>query len=211
MTSNTCTCLRSVASITTRNATSTLRRREGLPGTSIRPSKRPPAASSGSIAVSFPTPARRPPRGRPGRCRVKADVRGVVRLPPGKTLFTPQNDAAGNLWYWADIPALTASAFPQRLRRLGPAVRYRSGCPTVAAGRPAQGRSDAHRPVQPPPGIRGHLVRHRPDARRRLFGLRRQPLAGLASRIVKRNRCFSRRHVQPPCSLNTWGLEHCEP
>jgi surfeit locus 1 family protein len=39
-------------------------------------------------------------------------VRGVVRIPQGKTLFTPQNDVAGNLWYWPDIPALTASAFP---------------------------------------------------------------------------------------------------
>jgi surfeit locus 1 family protein len=48
-----------------------------------------------------------------GQISGETEVRGVVRLPPGKTLFTPQNDAAGNLWYWADIPALTASAFPQ--------------------------------------------------------------------------------------------------
>lgn len=39
-------------------------------------------------------------------------IRGVVRVPRGRTLFTPQNDVAGNLWYWPDIPALTASAFP---------------------------------------------------------------------------------------------------
>ena len=39
-------------------------------------------------------------------------VRGVVRVPQGKTLFTPQNDVAGNLWHWPDISALTASAFP---------------------------------------------------------------------------------------------------
>jgi surfeit locus 1 family protein len=48
-----------------------------------------------------------------GQVPGETDVRGVVRVPPGKTLFTPQNDVAGNLWYWADIPALTASAFPQ--------------------------------------------------------------------------------------------------
>jgi surfeit locus 1 family protein len=48
-----------------------------------------------------------------GQVPGEADVRGVVRLPPGKTLFTPQNDAAGNLWYWADLSALTASAFPR--------------------------------------------------------------------------------------------------
>jgi surfeit locus 1 family protein len=40
------------------------------------------------------------------------EVRGVVRVPPGKTLFTPQNDPAGNVWYWPDVSAMTASAFP---------------------------------------------------------------------------------------------------
>ena len=39
------------------------------------------------------------------------EVRGLVRTPRGRTLFTPDNDAAANLWYWADIPAMTASAF----------------------------------------------------------------------------------------------------
>jgi surfeit locus 1 family protein len=29
---------------------------------------------------------------------------------PGR--FTPNNDAAKNLWYWRDIAGLTASAFP---------------------------------------------------------------------------------------------------
>ena len=42
----------------------------------------------------------------------ETEVRGVVRVPQGKTMFTPQNDVAGNVWYWPDIPALTASAFP---------------------------------------------------------------------------------------------------
>ena len=48
-----------------------------------------------------------------GQVAGESQVRGLVRVPQKKTLFTPQNDAAGNLWYWADIPALTASAFPQ--------------------------------------------------------------------------------------------------
>lgn len=48
-----------------------------------------------------------------GQVSGESEVRGLVRVPQGKTLFTPQNDAAGNLWYWADIPALTVSAFPQ--------------------------------------------------------------------------------------------------
>ncbi|HET7155572.1 MAG TPA: SURF1 family protein [Hyphomicrobiaceae bacterium] len=47
-----------------------------------------------------------------GQVPGETEVRGVVRVPRGKTTFTPQNDVAGNLWYWPDIPALTASAFP---------------------------------------------------------------------------------------------------
>jgi surfeit locus 1 family protein len=40
------------------------------------------------------------------------EVRGVVRHIPMPTLFTPANDVAGNVWYWPDIDAMTASAFP---------------------------------------------------------------------------------------------------
>ena len=47
-----------------------------------------------------------------GQVQGQTGVRGVIRVPQGKSLFTPQNDIAGNLWYWPDIPALTASAFP---------------------------------------------------------------------------------------------------
>jgi surfeit locus 1 family protein len=63
----------------------------------------------GLVPDAGKAPATRPAGQVPG----ENEVRGVVRLPPGQTLFTPQNDVAGNLWYWADIPALTASAFPQ--------------------------------------------------------------------------------------------------
>lgn len=47
-----------------------------------------------------------------GQVAGATEVKGVVRGPARITLFTPQNDTAGNLWYWPDIPALTASAFP---------------------------------------------------------------------------------------------------
>lgn len=47
-----------------------------------------------------------------GQVAGETEVRGVVRVPSEKTLFTPQNDALGNLWFWVDLPALTASAFP---------------------------------------------------------------------------------------------------
>jgi surfeit locus 1 family protein len=60
-----------------------------------------------------PDASKAPATRSPGQVSGESEVRGLVRVPQGKTLFTPQNDAAGNLWYWADIPALTASAFPQ--------------------------------------------------------------------------------------------------
>jgi surfeit locus 1 family protein len=37
---------------------------------------------------------------------------GVVRYPGERNSFTPPNDIAKNVWYWRDLPALQASAFP---------------------------------------------------------------------------------------------------
>lgn len=59
-----------------------------------------------------PDASKAPAARRAGQVPGEIVVRGLVRVPQGKTLFTPQNDVAGNLWYWPDIPALTASAFP---------------------------------------------------------------------------------------------------
>jgi len=59
-----------------------------------------------------PDASKAPGARRAGQVPGEIVVRGLVRVPQGKTLFTPQNDVAGNLWYWPDIPALTASAFP---------------------------------------------------------------------------------------------------
>ena len=53
-------------------------------------------------------PATRPA----GQPAGETDVRGVVRVPAAKTMFTPENNVQGNLWYWPDLPAMTASAFP---------------------------------------------------------------------------------------------------
>jgi surfeit locus 1 family protein len=40
------------------------------------------------------------------------DVVGLVRAAPRKGTFQPNNDARGNLWYWPDLAAMSASAFP---------------------------------------------------------------------------------------------------
>jgi surfeit locus 1 family protein len=44
------------------------------------------------------------------------EVKGLVRHPAGKGTFTPENEVQKNLWYWPDIPAMTASAFPEGLQ-----------------------------------------------------------------------------------------------
>jgi surfeit locus 1 family protein len=61
---------------------------------------------------SVPDARKAPATRAQGQGEGSTEVRGVVRLVPAPTMFTPANDAAGNLWYWPDIPAMTASAFP---------------------------------------------------------------------------------------------------
>jgi surfeit locus 1 family protein len=48
-----------------------------------------------------------------GQATGDVEVRGLVRIPARKGLFTPENDPAHNLWYWPDLPAMTAAAFPE--------------------------------------------------------------------------------------------------
>jgi surfeit locus 1 family protein len=46
-----------------------------------------------------------------GQVSGELEVKGTLRTPAGKALFTPRNDVAGNVWYWPDVSAMTASAF----------------------------------------------------------------------------------------------------
>ena len=62
----------------------------------------------GSVPDAKKAPATRPD----GQVAGEVEVRGLVRLPARKGPFTPANDASGNLWYWPDIRAMTAAAFP---------------------------------------------------------------------------------------------------
>jgi surfeit locus 1 family protein len=65
------------------------------------------------INRGFVPDARKAPQTRPdGQVGGEVEVKGLVRHPAGKGMFTPVNDVQNNLWYWPDIPAMTAAAFP---------------------------------------------------------------------------------------------------
>jgi surfeit locus 1 family protein len=66
------------------------------------------------INRGFVPEARKAPATRAeGQVAEDVEVRGLVRVPARKGMFTPANDAAHNLWYWPDLAAMTAAAFPE--------------------------------------------------------------------------------------------------
>jgi surfeit locus 1 family protein len=46
-----------------------------------------------------------------GRIQGLVEVRGLIRTAGRPGLFTPSNDARGNLWYWPDASAMSLQAF----------------------------------------------------------------------------------------------------
>lgn len=74
-----------------------------------------------------------------GQIDGESEVRGLVRLPPGRTMFAPANDAGGNLWYWADVPAMTASVFGPRAIAALPFVVEADVQPAPPGGLPRGG------------------------------------------------------------------------
>src|SRR5262245_43222977 len=91
-----------------------------------------------------PDAKKAPETRREGQVAGPVEVRGLVRFPAGKGAFTPENDVGRNLWYWPDVAAMTASAFP--------------GGPQAAASVPLFIDADA-RP-EPPGGLpRGGVTR----------------------------------------------------
>jgi surfeit locus 1 family protein len=86
--------------------------------------------------------AKKAPEARPeGQVAGPTEVRGLVRFPAGKRLFTPENDVRHNLWYWPDVDAMTASAFPAGVQTAGsvPLVIEADARPAPPGGLPRGG------------------------------------------------------------------------
>jgi surfeit locus 1 family protein len=47
-----------------------------------------------------------------GQVEGVVDLTGLVRLPESQGLFTPDNEAAANRWFWRDLPGMTHSILP---------------------------------------------------------------------------------------------------
>jgi surfeit locus 1 family protein len=83
---------------------------------------------------------RKAPSSRPaGQVEGETEVRGIARTSPVTSLFTPQNNVAGNLWYWADVPAMTASAFPDGSMTPLPFILEADAQPVPPGGLPRGG------------------------------------------------------------------------
>ena len=69
------------------------------------------AAGQGLIMVNrgyVPEPLKAPATRASGQLTTTQDVVGLLRLPGRSGAFTPDNNAADNLWFWRDFDAMTA-------------------------------------------------------------------------------------------------------
>ncbi len=72
-----------------------------------------------------PAAARDPARRAEGQVAGKVEVEGVLRGGGRRGWFTPDNDPAGNYWFWRDLPAMAAAAgveAPAIVLEAGPAA-----------------------------------------------------------------------------------------
>lgn len=86
-----------------------------------------------------PDTSKAPERRSAGQVAGEIVVRGLMRAPTRKGLFTPENDAARNLWYWPDISAMTASAFAGAAVEAAPFIIDADATPQSPGGLPQGG------------------------------------------------------------------------
>jgi surfeit locus 1 family protein len=70
----------------------------------------------GFVPDELKDPASRPS----GQVESVVAVMGIVRSPETQGLFTPDNEAAANRWFWRDLPAMARSAFPDGTVQVAP-------------------------------------------------------------------------------------------
>jgi len=73
--------------------------------------------------------------------QLSGDVKivGLVRDPPPPGTFTPANDAAKNIWYWYDLPAMTAAALGSDKTPVVPFIVDAEADPGLPGGFPKGG------------------------------------------------------------------------
>lgn len=59
---------------------------------------------------------------RPGQLEGDRTVAGLVRLQQKRPRFAPDNDVEDNVWFWPELPAMTASAFGGEMKSLPLAI-----------------------------------------------------------------------------------------
>jgi surfeit locus 1 family protein len=67
------------------------------------------------------------------------EIVGLVRAPQPPKLFTPDNDPAKNIWYWYDLPAMTAAALAGGDARVVPLIVDAEANPALPGGLPKGG------------------------------------------------------------------------
>lgn len=87
----------------------------------------------GAVPEEFKAPETRAT----GQSEGEVRVTGLVREPKSGA-FTPSNDVGRNIWYWASVSELTASAFPRGVEAL-PFVVEADASMTPAGGLPKAG------------------------------------------------------------------------
>jgi surfeit locus 1 family protein len=90
----------------------------------------------------IPARLRNPGARAAGQFASTTTLTGVIRYPGERNRFTPANDVAKNVWYWRDLPALQASAFPPSVH-FAPVMIDLDATPAPPGGWPRGGSAQA--------------------------------------------------------------------
>ena len=74
-----------------------------------------------------------------GQVGGEVEIHGLMRSPPARSLFTPQNNPKDNLWYRADLAAMTRSAFEEGAIQAEPYIVEADAEPPPPGGLPKGG------------------------------------------------------------------------